>query len=85
MGDHRDDLMNSGDAAKARSLDIQAKSLGLSLHDYLDNCSPARRRVFITIGFDGPLLILKDFSYHAADFNVNVWVNKQLNDYQSWK
>lgn len=84
MGDHRDDLMYSADAAECRSLGRLAEELGLRITSVREELHRTTV-VYIHTVFPKEVLVHKAFEYRESDWNINVWVRKQLNDYQSWR
>ncbi|AXY81836.1 hypothetical protein HOU14_gp11 [Dickeya phage Luksen] len=82
MGDHRDDLMYSGDARQQRLLFGEASALGLTIILY--NLPHLFCNEVVIWEGDMPFVSHK-FCPSVSDHNVNCWIRKQLNDYQSWR
>lgn len=82
MGDHRDDLMYGPDASQRRLLCGQASSLGLNVVLYdLRHLLCAE----VVIWEGNKPLVSQKFPHPVSDHNLNCWIRKQLNDYQSWR
>lgn len=82
MGDHRDDLMYGPDASQRRILFGRASALGLTVILY--NLRHLLCDEVVIYEGKNPLVRQK-FHQPVSDHNLNCWILKQLNDYQSWK
>lgn len=86
MGDHRDDLIYSADAATFRALCRQAQSLNLSIQVSRVPATMSTMAIVCEHRHPKPqLLAHKEFPLTASDWNINVWLQQQLIDYSSWK
>lgn len=81
MSNHRDDLMYSSDAAKLRDLLGAANTMGLVVEVYNEPIR-ALMPLGVLIHYNGEHFALDHFSTY---WDANVWLEKQLNDFNSWR
>lgn len=70
------------DAAKYRSLQLIARALNLEVTTCRD---PQKRQTVIIIWEKGEELISKGFDEVTGDHNGNVWLERQLHAYYTWR